>query len=82
MPAMKILVRSTFENWEDHISAIIDDGRNKGLFKNDINVVEYSKSFIMMIEGGILLAKISDEPENLHLMLDRIKKIIDEEIVK
>jgi len=82
MPAMKVLVRSTFENWEDNISEIIDEGRNRGLFKNNINVVEYSKSFIMMIEGGILLAKISDDPADLHLMLNRIKKIIDEEIVK
>lgn len=82
MPAMKVLVRSTFENWEDNISAMIDEGRDIGLFKNDINVVEYSKSFIMMIEGGILLAKISDDPADLHLMLNRIKKIIDEEIVK
>jgi hypothetical protein len=79
---MKVLVRSTFENWEDHISAIIDEGRDTEIFKSDINVIKYSKSFIMMIEGGILLAKISDNAADLHLMLDRIKKIIDDEIVK
>lgn len=82
MPAMKVLVRSTFEKWEDYISEIIDEGINTGIFLNDLKVVEYSKSFIMMIEGGILLAKISDDPADLHLMLNRIKKIIDEEIVK
>ncbi|ANF49157.1 TetR family transcriptional regulator [Chryseobacterium glaciei] len=82
MPAMKALVRSTFENWEDYISAMIDEGRQKELFKKEINVPEYSKLFIMMIEGGILFAKISDDPADLYLVLNRIKKIIDVEIIK
>lgn len=82
MPAMKALVRTTFENWENNISALINEGCKKELFKKNINVSEYSKLFIMMIEGGILLSKVSNNPEDLYLVLNRIKKIIDEEIVK
>lgn len=82
MPKMKALVRTAFINWENNFSKIIEEGKKQDYFKPEIDSSKYSKLFIMMIEGGILFAKISDDPADLCLVLDRIKKIIDEEIVK
>jgi len=82
MPLMKAKVKMTFEGWEKNISKIIQDGIVGEVFKQEINPEEYAGLFIMMIEGGILRSKIADSPEKLYLALDRIVKIINEEIVK
>lgn len=82
MPVMKVRVKLTFENWEKKISKILDEGIKKDVFKQGINTSQYANLFIMMIEGGIVLSKISDKPDHLFLILDRIIKIVDDEIVK
>ena len=82
MPIMKTRVKLTFDNWAKKISKILDDGIKKDVFKPEINTSQYANLFIMMIEGGILLSKIYDKQDNLFLILDRIIKIVDDEIVK
>lgn len=82
MPIMKGRVKLTFDNWAKKISKILDDGIKKDVFKPEINTSQYANLFIMMIEGGILLSKIYDKQDNLFLILDRIIKIVDDEIVK
>lgn len=82
LPIMKARVRMTFESWERNISRIIQDGIEEEAFRREIDAQEYAGLFIMMIEGGILLSKIADSPKKLHLALDRIVKIVNEEIVR
>ncbi len=82
MPIMKARVKLTFDNWSKKISKILDDGIKKEVFKPEINTSQYANLFIMMIEGGILLSKIYNKQDNLFLILDRIIKIVDDEIVK
>lgn len=82
MPVMKARVKMTFESWERNISKIIQDGIDQEAFKREIDAQEYAGLFIMMIEGGILLSKIADSPKKLYQALDRIVKIVNEEIVR
>ena len=82
MPVLKARVKLTFDNWGKKISKILDEGIKKGVFNREINTAQYANLFIMMIEGAIVLSKISDKPDNLFLILDRIVKIVDDEIVK
>ncbi|MFA6152112.1 MAG: TetR/AcrR family transcriptional regulator [Chitinophagaceae bacterium] len=82
MPILKARVKLSMGNWKKDISKIIELGIEQKTFNKGINTNEYAILFIMMIEGGILLSKIADKPDSLNLALDRIVKIIDEEIVK
>lgn len=82
LPIMKARVRMTFESWERNISRIIQDGIEEEAFRREIDAQEYAGLFIMMIEGGILLSKIADSPKKLHLVLDRIVKIVNEEMAR
>lgn len=82
MPVLKARVKLSFSNWKKNIAKIMEDGIDKGIFKQNVNTIEYASLFVMMIEGGILVSKIEDKPDSLHLALNRIIKIIDEEIVK
>lgn len=79
---LKASVQKSFQNWSDTIVQILNEGKNNNEFKKTIDTTYYAHSFIMLIEGGILLAKISDNQQLLFLALDRIIKIVDNEIIK
>lgn len=82
LPFMRATVQQSFTQWTKKIVKIIETGKKNNEFNQYINAKDYASTFIMLIEGGILLAKVANKPDNLHLALDRIVKIINEEIVQ
>ena len=81
-PDLKKQVAISFENWKKTVSKIILKGQENGEFNAEINADEFSSLFIMLIEGGILLSKTTDDEKYLNLALDRVILIIDKEIKK
>ena len=82
LPFMRATVRQSFMQWTRKIVKIIETGKKNKEFNQDINAKDYASTFIMLIEGGILLAKVANKPDNLYLAIDRVVKIINEEIVQ
>lgn len=80
MPFLKAEVAKTFKGWADKFAAILEEGQSKNEIKNSVNISEYAYLFIMLIEGGILLTKATDNQIHLLNALDRIEKIIDTEL--
>jgi AcrR family transcriptional regulator len=80
-PELKKYTSNAFERWAKEIVKVIDAGVRSGEFNEDINAKDYAYLFIMLIEGGILLSKTHNRQNHLHKALDRIIKIIDDEIV-
>lgn len=79
-PNLKKQVTRSFEGWIKKIAHVIADGQENGELRKDINANEYGSLFIMLVEGGILLAKTTEDENYLHLALDRILFIIDREL--
>lgn len=79
-PELKNLVQISFTEWIEMISEVIREGQKFNEFKPEINAEEYASQIIMIIEGGILLAKTMDDKNFLYLALDRISYIIEKEI--
>lgn len=79
-PSLKKQVTQSFEGWIKKIASVIKDGQNNGEIHQTIDSDEYGSLFIMMVEGGILLAKTTEEEKYLHLALDRILLMIDKEL--
>ncbi|RZL16422.1 MAG: TetR/AcrR family transcriptional regulator [Pedobacter sp.] len=82
LPFMKRAVQQSFKGLAKRVTEIIDTGIGQNEFKLINDSTAYANLFIMLIEGGILLSKTFEKPDNLNLALNRIQKIIDEEIVK
>lgn len=82
LPYMKNTVQHSFVHWAKKVEKIIGLGIENNEFNKEINPNDYANTFIMLIEGGILLSKMANKPDNLYLALDRIVKIINEEIVE
>lgn len=79
-PTLKKQVTQSFEGWIKKITDVIADGQKNGEIYQNINADEYGSLFIMLVEGGILLAKTTEEEKYLHLALDRILFMIDKEL--
>ena len=82
MPFLKTEVKKSFKAWSDKIARIIDEGKSKNEILDYVNPSDYSYLFIMLIEGGILISKTTDDRNHLFNALDRITKIIDTELIK
>lgn len=81
LPFMKQTVQRSFALWIKKITAIIDAGIAGNEFKAAISPTEYAQLFVILIEGGVLLSKISDGPDPLYLALNRIVQVIHEELL-
>ncbi|MCT2563257.1 TetR/AcrR family transcriptional regulator [Chryseobacterium herbae] len=79
-PSLKKQVTQSFEGWIKKIASVIKDGQDNGEIHHTIDSDEYGSLFIMMVEGGILLAKTTEDEKYLHLALDRILFMIDKEL--
>lgn len=79
-PSLKSQVKKSFEEWTKKISAAITEGQENGELNKKSNSEEYASIFIMLIEGGILLSKTTEDEKFLNLALDKITHMIDNEL--
>ncbi|MFZ4930650.1 TetR/AcrR family transcriptional regulator [Chryseobacterium sp. Mn2064] len=80
-PVLKKQVQKSFEAWTAKIIAVIQQGQENEELNKTINAEEYASLFVMLIEGGILLSKTMDDEKFLNQALDKIRDMIDHELV-
>jgi len=79
---LKKSVQSSFKSLANTISDILEQGKKQAVFKKGIDTEEYAYTIIMLLEGGVLLSKITNNSRHLFTALDRIDMIIKTEIIK
>lgn len=77
---LRDVVKESFIGWHSKVSRIIQSGIDDGSFKADIEAAHYASTFMMLIEGGILLARTLGESQHFSIALERVSKIIEQEI--
>lgn len=82
LPFLKKEVQESIKRLAQKISNIIEEGIHDGTFKKNISSREYAYTIITIIEGSIMLFKIEGNTKHLFSGLDRIIKILKEEIEK
>ena len=73
-------VRRSFDLWRQRLILILEEGVANGEFKQHISAENYAITFMAMVEGGILLSKISGRGKDLAIVLDKMKEMVDREI--
>ncbi|WP_394678197.1 TetR/AcrR family transcriptional regulator [uncultured Sphingobacterium sp.] len=73
-------VRRSFDLWRQRLILILEEGVASGEFKQHISAENYAITFMAMVEGGILLSKISGRGKDLAIVLDKMKEMVDLEI--
>ncbi|PBQ31098.1 TetR family transcriptional regulator [Sphingobacteriaceae bacterium] len=80
LPFLKADVQSSVKRWAQSIGKIIEAGKEKGEFKKNISSEEYAYTIITLLEGGIMLGKITNNSKLLISALNRIVTIVKTEI--
>jgi len=64
--------------WKSGIMSLIQGGIDTGEFKTDINQSQVALSIIALIEGGTMIAKITDTPANMDQVLKTVEMLINQ----
>lgn len=79
-PELKAKVKDALLRWHKSISAIIQQGKLQGEFKDDINSNDFASLIIAIIEGGFTLSKISGDASYLDQGLGHLDQLIDQRL--
>jgi TetR/AcrR family transcriptional repressor of nem operon len=82
LPFLKKSVQDSIKKLNRKISKTIEEGVSNGEFHKNSNAVEYAYTFLILLEGGMMLSKIENNPKHLFAGLDRIIKILNAELKK
>lgn len=66
------------ENWYAHLEKIIADGVEAGQIKQGTNAKDFSGAFIALIEGGVMLAKVTGKMQGLKAAVKQGEKMIQD----
>ena len=81
LPKLVVDVRRSFMGFFKMFESIILEGMAEKVFKEDLNVKHLASTMVILIEGGILLAKTMDNRDYLNVAFKRIETIIENEIM-
>lgn len=81
LPFLKKSVQDTIHNWASKLIKTIEFGQKNGEFRSGIDSRRHAYNFIALIEGGIMISKITDDRTLLFSALDRVEQIIREELI-
>jgi AcrR family transcriptional regulator len=76
-PLMREKVNRSIEAWKKTIVSIIRKGQELGEIKPDISAGDFALLFILNIEGGLMLAKTTDDKRHLELAIRHILSLVD-----
>ncbi|WP_426670129.1 TetR/AcrR family transcriptional regulator [Mucilaginibacter sp. McL0603] len=77
-PIIKQKVNRMVQASPQKLAAIIEQGIKDGEFKNSWNAKEFGIKMFAMIEGGILMSRVSGNKERMTILINVIKKEIEE----
>jgi AcrR family transcriptional regulator len=76
-PAIRKMVYETICAVQQGMVSILGQGVSDGEFRKDWNYKEFAMKAYAMIEGGILVARVSKDISQMKLLVDLMKKEID-----
>lgn len=81
-PMLRQSVLKAIRNWHRYMADIIEEGIRNDEIVNTINVDTYSSLFMAMIEGGVMLTKVTGDSSHLNSVVRKMNEIIKNELRK
>lgn len=79
-PFLKTRARAAQNEMLESLARIFHDGKKNGELKKETKTQREAETMYAMIEGGIVMAKINDNPTILHRILDHLRNHIRENL--
>jgi len=80
-PYLRESVRKNVKRFINLIKNTIEKGQANGEITKNADAEEYASMIFSIVEGNIFLAKAMNEPKYFQLATDRIKRIIEQELI-
>jgi TetR/AcrR family transcriptional regulator, transcriptional repressor for nem operon len=80
-PFLKTRARAAQNEMLNSLMLVFQSGKKNGEFKTTTQPQVEAENMYALIEGGIVMAKINDNPAILHRILDRIREHIETALV-
>lgn len=77
-PALKEKAAKAVNDWKKILVEMIEGGRKAGEFKAGADSNQLALSIIALIEGGMMIAKVTDNNENMDRILGTVESLIRE----
>ncbi|KAK6021543.1 transcriptional regulator, TetR family [Ostertagia ostertagi] len=79
-PFLKTRARAAQNEMLNSLVQIFQAGKRDGEFIGNVQPQKEAENMYALIEGGIVMAKINDNPAILHRILDRIREHIEDDL--
>jgi len=80
-PIVKSRVNEAFDQAEQTIVNIIQEGIKEGSMNPDWNYREFATMMFAMIEGGIVINRVAGNITKMNIIIKNIKKMITEQLI-
>jgi TetR/AcrR family transcriptional repressor of nem operon len=77
-PLLKERAAKAILKWKKNIVSLIEAGTSAGEFKSGSDHNQVALSMIALIEGGIMIAKVTNSQANLDTILKTVEMLIDQ----
>jgi TetR/AcrR family transcriptional regulator, transcriptional repressor for nem operon len=77
LPFLKIKAQKALNEMIEALSYIFQNGVLSGEFKSDLDTIKEAVFVFSVIQGGLMLSKLSDNPKILNDLLENLKNSID-----
>lgn len=64
--------------WKKNLVRIIEGGIEAGEFKPDVNINQTAVSIIALIEGGIMMSRVTGDPSQMSMVLKTVELMINQ----
>ncbi|HPQ55495.1 MAG TPA: TetR/AcrR family transcriptional regulator [Spirochaetota bacterium] len=70
------LIAGVFREWRDMLSAMIDRCKAAGQVRSDIDTGKLAQHIVALLEGGVMLSKLSGKEDDLGNCVESVKIMI------
>jgi len=77
-PALRSKAAKAILSWKNKLISIIEEGNRKNEFLEAIDAEQIALTMIAMMEGGIMIAKVTGNTKFMASIMQSMKKLIQE----
>tara|TARA_A100000171_G_C2115620_1_gene137626 strand:+ start:556 stop:1161 length:606 start_codon:yes stop_codon:yes gene_type:complete len=79
-PFFKEKAKTMLLNWKSEIASVIREGQSSGEIKPEIRAQDFANFYIASIEGGILIAKTTNDPTAFFNIIENLKSLVSHQL--
>ncbi|PST84136.1 TetR/AcrR family transcriptional regulator [Pedobacter yulinensis] len=76
-PRLRELAAAAIGRWQQQLEAVVEKGKAAGEFRADCDAVQTALSVIALIEGGVMIGKLTNSQQHLDRVLLTVEWLID-----